>query len=1712
MRIGKLFIDMAVNDAEFKEGIKQVDRELKTFSKTVASVGNKIDKVVTQSFKAATVAVTAFGAASLKTGAEFEQAITAVGAVASAAPEGLMALEEEARRLGSATLFTATQAADAMQALARANMSANEIVAASGPALMLAGGAGAEMSQATNVLASTLAQFSLSANDSMRVTDVFSVALRKSLFDITSLTEAMKFAGTVGAGFGMSLEETTAAIAQFRNLGLEGSLAGTQFRMMMARAAKPTKKAKEVLADLGLTVEQINPELTGFAEIMRAVGGAGMTTTQALEIFGQRSGAAVAALAKQFADGTTSYDELFDSLNNSAGENKKLYDEMTDTVLSQTKIAVSALEELVLTVFDTYRGPLKALMTEIGTTLQVVSEVFSRNSGAMQDSFGGVLTQLTDFLRENRIAIAAWFTTASDSFSSLISFVQGLLPYLESLARLFVLIFMVNRIYAFGTAVIAIFGALKVALELLILKVGALGAAVTVSTGGLNILIASVMAAVAAYAVLGGKLSDTEAQTERLRKAEEKLAQDREKRRQKELDAAIELHSVHATNISNARAEMAANGRLTQELDSRLKSLERLTEEQINSGLAAGDLIKVQVAGRRVVIDAATAAELETKKTHDAWEVKKAYGRTLEQTKQAQKDLSAEIAKSESYIADLNVRYEAAIKKGREQVGSVQMQAQAAREAKQASEDYLQVIADETAKISDLKVQIKDLEKKEYNLVESRKRAANEIIIRDFKRAQAATATGKADEKAAEATEKRAKAEDKLARAIEAAATKRRALSAEIDKQIMEARLSDSEEYNDLLLEQEIQAARDIYNAEISLRRAAGEDVKALEQDKAFTIISIRTRELEKVKALEREAHRFAVRSARDAEIERADEIVRIRLELARDLKEIAEFQNMSAVDQLQFQMRAIEKIEEIRRRVSNEVRSLVETENAEIIRLEQEKASALARIPEELGAERLRVGRHYNDLIRKERENLRGDAEEGQEEELTLQQRFNKAMLNLLSQPFKAGAEGRSNFLMKLRGGLDKLKSKVSEVSGKIGPKLASAFGHPFAGLREGISNIGKGFKGLGVKIGSSIGGAFTAVTDVLDTKAAQSVLRFGSHIAKNVGGAIKGAIGFTGLFLKGLVKGMKFFGKAAAAAISVGKKAAAVLTSAFSKFKDITGVSTDVVGFASDAQGQMQEREELQQQIQSGELSGSELEEAKAALAEMPATAAEAAQIAVQEMIDGALGMVSALIEAAPVIIAKLAEDIPVVMQAFVDGLPQLIDGIVQNIPKIAEAIVQMTVMVVDVLVAELPRLVQAIIEQLPMVIQGLAQAFQQLIPLVGEVISMLILAIPDIVNAILVELPNIIAAIVDSIGLIIEALATAIPQLFQVVIDNLPSIVEALVGAVIQIVAMAIEALAEIVPKLISMLPQLVTAVMEAIVLLIEQVVEMLPVIVEAVIVLIADVITAVVKAIPAIIAAVISAIPKIITSLISAIPAIVQGIVAALPKLLTAIVMLYPDLIVAFVSQLIPAIIQSIPQMMEALLIELPVALYEAAVSLAKGLGEAVSQALRKLVDFFKDVIKEIVSLGAKKTDTFGDTPHAIDVGPGGMTARFAPGDTVIAAQNPLVALKQALDAAQNKMVGGMGSVRMRPPRADLAAGSPFAAAMLQAASEMQNAFATGRGGGGDLRVTVNADGRTLDEVLYRASQRGSAPRLQRQMRRTTVAAGVHIGFDRGNYSS
>ena len=169
---------------------------------------------------------------------------------------GFAELNEEIRRVGRETRFTAVQAGQAANALAVAGVSAEEMVSekALENLVKFAIAGGVDIQTATDIGIAGVKGFGLEMEQLSRVSDVLVQTFTNANVTIVGLGEAMKFAAPISAAAGITIEETAAAIGALGNAGIRGTIAGTGLRMSMNKLLKPTFDARTAIESLGLNV------------------------------------------------------------------------------------------------------------------------------------------------------------------------------------------------------------------------------------------------------------------------------------------------------------------------------------------------------------------------------------------------------------------------------------------------------------------------------------------------------------------------------------------------------------------------------------------------------------------------------------------------------------------------------------------------------------------------------------------------------------------------------------------------------------------------------------------------------------------------------------------------------------------------------------------------------------------------------------------------------------------------------------------------------------------------------------------------------------------------------------------------------------------------------------------------------------------------------------------------------------------------------------------------------------------------------------------------------------------------------------------------------------------------------------------------------------------------------------------------------------------
>lgn len=233
----------------------------------------------------------------IKAAADFDHQMSAVQAnINDKSAPSMQRLADAALAAGKATMFSAQDAADAENMLAKSGMTAANILGGGLTAsLSLAAATQTSLADATMYTAATMEQYNLKGKDAGHIADVLAAGADKSLGGVNDLAEGLKYAGVPAHQFGVSLDETVGTLAMFAKNGILGTMAGTSLRMMFVRLAGPTSAAKADMKELGLTFWDSKGNFEGVANMAGQLHDklAGLTVQQRestlVTLFGARS-------------------------------------------------------------------------------------------------------------------------------------------------------------------------------------------------------------------------------------------------------------------------------------------------------------------------------------------------------------------------------------------------------------------------------------------------------------------------------------------------------------------------------------------------------------------------------------------------------------------------------------------------------------------------------------------------------------------------------------------------------------------------------------------------------------------------------------------------------------------------------------------------------------------------------------------------------------------------------------------------------------------------------------------------------------------------------------------------------------------------------------------------------------------------------------------------------------------------------------------------------------------------------------------------------------------------------------------------------------------------------------------------------------------------------------------------------------------------------
>lgn len=195
---------------------------------------------------------------------DFEAANSKLAAILGTTAGSIGDLTNQARELGAATSFSASEVTSLQIELAKLGFIRTDIMAMTPEVLKFAKAVDTDLGSAAALTGAALRIFGLDAKEAGRAVSTMAIGTTTSALSFTYLQNALSTVGPVAASFGFTIEETTALLGALANSGFDASSAATATRNIMLAMADPAGKLSKAL---GQPVRSLDDLVSGLQRL-----------------------------------------------------------------------------------------------------------------------------------------------------------------------------------------------------------------------------------------------------------------------------------------------------------------------------------------------------------------------------------------------------------------------------------------------------------------------------------------------------------------------------------------------------------------------------------------------------------------------------------------------------------------------------------------------------------------------------------------------------------------------------------------------------------------------------------------------------------------------------------------------------------------------------------------------------------------------------------------------------------------------------------------------------------------------------------------------------------------------------------------------------------------------------------------------------------------------------------------------------------------------------------------------------------------------------------------------------------------------------------------------------------------------------------------------------------------------------------------------------
>lgn len=245
-------------------GLKAVEGGLTSFE----GAAKQAFSVAAKAAAVAGTAITGIAAASINVGSSYEAQMSTVQSISGATGSEMDLLKAKAKEMGESTVFSATEAGQAMEYMAMAGWKTEDMLNGIDGIMDLAAASGEDLGTTSDIVTDALTAFGLTAADSTRLADVMAAASSNANTNVSMMGETFSYVAPIAGALGYSIEDTSLAIGLMANSGIKASAAGTALRKIFSNTAQGIELSSKAMGEFKIKTSKADGSMRKLSDVL----------------------------------------------------------------------------------------------------------------------------------------------------------------------------------------------------------------------------------------------------------------------------------------------------------------------------------------------------------------------------------------------------------------------------------------------------------------------------------------------------------------------------------------------------------------------------------------------------------------------------------------------------------------------------------------------------------------------------------------------------------------------------------------------------------------------------------------------------------------------------------------------------------------------------------------------------------------------------------------------------------------------------------------------------------------------------------------------------------------------------------------------------------------------------------------------------------------------------------------------------------------------------------------------------------------------------------------------------------------------------------------------------------------------------------------------------------------------------------------------------